>query len=43
MSKDPKHDLPDYEAFKNLLRAELEKHKDKPNNDKFEWQITRGI
>lgn len=43
MSQDPKHDQPDYEAFRNLLRTELEKHKDEPNYDKFDWQITDNI
>lgn len=39
MSKDSIHDQPDYEAFRNVLRTELEKHKDEPNYDKFDWQL----
>lgn len=40
MSKDSKHDLPNYEAFRNVLRKELEKHKNESNYGQFEWQIT---
>lgn len=32
--------LPDYEALRNILMAELKKHRNEPNFDKFDWQIT---
>lgn len=38
MAKDPKNDQPDYEAFRNILKTELEKHKNEPNYHKFDWQ-----
>lgn len=40
MSKYSKHDRLDYEAFRNLFRTELEKHKNGSNDDKFDWQMT---
>lgn len=42
-ARDPKHDLPDYEVFKNILRTELDKHKNEPNYDQFDWQINDEI
>lgn len=43
MARNSKYDRPDYEAFRNLLRKELEKHRNEPNYDKFDWQITDTI
>lgn len=42
-AKYPKTEKPDYEGVRKILRTELEKHKNEPNYDKFDWQIERVI
>lgn len=32
---------PDYDALRNILKTELEKHQNKTNFDKFDWQMRR--
>lgn len=36
-------DQPDYDAFRNILFTELEKHKNEADFDKFDWQKPRSI
>lgn len=33
-----KSDQIDYEELRRILRTELEKHKNEPNYEKFDWQ-----
>lgn len=37
-ARDPKHDLPDYNMFRNILNTELAKYKNESNYDVFDWQ-----
>lgn len=35
------NNLPDYDTFRNVLNTELDKHRNEPDFDKFDWQKSK--